>query len=111
MAAQDLNPLEFCALERQLVTGMAMRKKRNIKMADAQRLKLALLDQVAAAAPPSELFTPTLAEAVLKVSDGPSTGPAQAVASDLQMDWDLACISPGFVAWLRKTAATSSPNE
>ena len=88
-----LRPAEFCALERQLVAAMAMRKKRNVKMEAAQRLKLALLDQVAAAAPPPELFTPTLAEAVIAVTEGPGTGPAQAVASDLQMDWDLACTS------------------
>ena len=118
-AEQDarIAPAEFCALERELVTGMAMRKKRNVKMEAAQRLKLALLDQVAAAAPPPELFTPTLAEAVIAVTEGPGTGPAQAVASDLQMDWDLACTSPGFVDWLRRAAArqstpaAASPNE
>jgi hypothetical protein len=51
------------------------------------------------------LFTAALAEAVQAVSGGPATGPAQAVASDLQMDWTLACTSPGFVAWLRHAAA------
>jgi hypothetical protein len=104
VAAPDLSPLapaEFCALERELVTGMAMRKKRNVKMDSAQRLKLAILDHISAVNPPCELFTATLAEAVFAVSEGRGTGPAQAVASDLQMDWDLACTSPGFVAWLR----------
>ena len=80
---------------------MAMRKKRNVKMETAQRLKLALLDWIGAADPPPESFAATLAEAVIAVTDGPGTGPAQAVASDLQMDWELACTSPGFVAWLR----------
>jgi hypothetical protein len=104
MAAEDLTPLrpaEFCALERELVAGMAMRKKRNVKMEAAQQLKLALLDAVAAADPAPELFGAALAEAVLAVSQGLGTGPAQAVASDLQMDWALACTSPGFVSWLR----------
>jgi len=96
-----LAPAEFCALERELVTGMAMRKKRNVKMEAAQQLKIALLDHVAAINPPPELFTATLAEAIIAVSEGLGTGPAQAVASDLQMDWDLACSSSGFVAWLR----------
>ena len=78
-----------------------MRKKRNIKMDAAQQLKLQLLDVVEQADPEPDHFSGALAEAVLTVSGGPATGPAQAVASDLQMDWDLACASPGFVAWLR----------
>jgi hypothetical protein len=111
-----LAPAEFCALERELVTGMAMRKKRNVKMEAAQQLKLSLLEYLANANPPLEQFTPTLAEAVIAVSEGPGTGPAQAVASDLQMDWELACTSPGFVAWLRRAAhhtkpEAASPNE
>jgi hypothetical protein len=107
MAAPDLKPLrpaEFCALERGLVAGMAMRKKRNVKMEAAQQLKLALLEAVAAADPPPERFGAALAEAVVAVSQGLGTGPAQAVASDLQMDWDLACTSPGFVKWLRDSS-------
>jgi hypothetical protein len=112
MAATDLNPIrpaEFCALERQLVAGMAMRKKRNVKMEAAQQLKVALLDHVVAADPPPSLFSAALAEAVIAVSEGLGTGPAQAVASDLQMDWDLACTSPGFVTWLRDSAARAAP--
>jgi hypothetical protein len=81
---------------------MAMRKKRNVKMDQAQRLKLELLEQIELADPDPALFTATLGEAVLAVTEGLGTGPAQAVASDLQMDWDLACTSPGFVAWLRQ---------
>jgi hypothetical protein len=100
--AADLRPAEFCALERKLVGAMSMRKKRNIKMDAAQQLKLQLLDQVERADPEPELFGAALADAVITVSGGPGTGPAQAVASDLQMDWDLACASPGFVAWLRE---------
>jgi hypothetical protein len=100
-----LRPAEFCALERHLVAAMAMRKKRNIKMDSAQRLKLRLLESVEATDPDAVLFGAALAEAVVAISDGMSTGPAQAVASDLQMDWDLACTSPGFVAWLRSAAA------
>jgi hypothetical protein len=102
-----LTPAEFCALEKALVTGMAMRKKRHVEMGPVQSLKLQLLDYVAARAPQTEAFPGALAEAVVAVSGGVSTGPAQAVASDLQMDWDLACASPGFVAWLRRAA---SPN-
>jgi hypothetical protein len=86
---------------------MAMRKKRHVEMGPVQSLKVQLLDYVAERAPESDQFTATLAEAVLAVSQGLGTGPAQAVASDLQMDWDLACHSPGFIAWLRKAA---SPN-
>lgn len=117
MAAADLSPLrpvEFCALERQLVAGMVMRKKRNVKMEAAQQLKLALLEHVAAADPSPECFSAALAEAVIAVSEGLGTGPAQAVASDVQMDWELACTSPGFVTWLRQSAVKSagaSPNE
>jgi hypothetical protein len=107
VATQDLSPLspaDFCALERNLVAGMAMRKKRNLKMDAAQQLKLALLDYVLELDPPAEHFSAVLAEAVIAISEGLGTGPAQAVASDLQMDWDLACTSPGFVTWLRETA-------
>jgi hypothetical protein len=108
MAADELaslRPAEFCALERSLVGGMAMRKKRAVKMEPAQHLKLRLLDYLETADPEPARFTAALGEAVLAVSEGLSTGPAQAVASDLQMDWDMACSSPGFVAWLRETAA------
>ena len=100
-----LRPAEFCALERQLVADMAMRKKRNVKMALAQQLKVQLLEFVEAADPEPTRFTATLAEAVIAVSEGPSTGPAQAVASDIAMDWQMACTSQGFVQWLRETAA------
>jgi len=31
------------------------------------------------------------------------------VASDLEMDWHLACSSPGFVSWLRTAAASRRP--
>jgi hypothetical protein len=115
LAAENLaalRPAEFCALERQLVAGMAMRKKRNVKMELAQQLKLQLLEHVEADDPDPSLFTAALAEAVVVVSQGLGTGPAQAVASDLQMDWDLACTSPGFVAWLRGAASRreSHPN-
>jgi hypothetical protein len=99
-----LRPAEFCALERQLVAAMAMRKKRHVEMGPVQRLKLRLLEHVEAADPEPSAFAGALAEAVIAISDGPGTGPAQAVASDLQMDWDLACASPGFVAWLRQAA-------
>ncbi len=112
MAADSVAPLrpaEFCALERQLVAGMAMRKKRNVKMGPVQQLKLELLEHVETADPDPSLFSATLAEAVVAVSHGLGTGPAQAVASDLQMDWNLACASPGFVAWLRQAAARGTP--
>lgn len=108
MAADGLEPprpAEFCALERQLVAAMAMRKKRNVKMGPVQQLKLDLLEHVEAADPDPPGFAAALAEAVVAVSGGLGTGPAQAVASDLQMDWQLACASPGFVAWLRQAAA------
>jgi hypothetical protein len=100
-----LRPAEFCALERHLVAAMAMRKKRNIKMDVAQQLKLRLLEHVEQADPEPPYFSAALAEAVLTISEGLGTGPAQAVASDLQMDWDLASFSPGFVTWLRESAA------
>jgi hypothetical protein len=106
-----LRPAEFCALERQLVAAMAMRKKRNVKMDLAQQLKLRLLEYIEAVDPAPALFTAALGEAIVAVSEGLGTGPAQAVASDLQMDWELACTSPGFVIWLREAAskAASSP--
>ena len=87
---------------------MAMRKKRNVKMGPVQQLKLRLLEYVQAADPEPHRFTEVLAEAVVALSEGLGTGPAQAVASDLQMDWDLASVSPGFVEWLRGAAKTSS---
>jgi hypothetical protein len=102
---RPLRPAEFCALERHLVAAMAMRKKRNIKMDAAQQLKLRLLERVEKADPEPPLFGAALAEAVFLVTEGLGTGPAQAVASDLQMDWELACSSPGFVSWLREAAA------
>lgn len=114
MAAEEVGPLrpaEFCALERQLVAAMAMRKKRNVKMAPVQQLKVALLEYIETADPDPPLFSAALAEAVVAVTQGPGTGPAQAVASDLQMDWNLACASPGFVAWLRNAAARSTSDE
>jgi hypothetical protein len=91
-------------LERQLVAGMAMRKKRNVQMGPVQHIKIQLLEHVASADPDPNFFTAALGEAVLAVSDGLGTGPAQAVASDLQMDWDMACASQGFVSWLRQAA-------
>ena len=112
MAPEDvagLRPAEFCALERELVAGMAMRKKRNVKMGPVQQLKLRLLEQVQAADPEASRFSAILAEAVVVVSAGLGTGPAQAVASDLQMDWDLACASRGFVEWLRSQASAEKP--
>lgn len=115
MAADPLTPLrpaEFCALERALLASMAMRKKRHVQMEPVQALKLRLLEHVEAADPEPAGFQSALGEAVLAVSGGPGTGPAQAVASDLLMDWQLACTSPGFVAWLRQAATrrASSPN-
>jgi hypothetical protein len=89
---------------------MAMRKKRNVKMEAAQQLKLALLEHVEVADPEPARFGAALAEAVIAVTEGLGTGPAQAVASDLQMDWELACHSEGFVTWLRAAAARASPN-
>jgi hypothetical protein len=87
-----------------LVAGMAMRKKRNVPMGPVQHIKVQLLDHVASADPEPNSFTAALGEAILAVSEGLGTGPAQAVASDLQMDWDLACSSQGFVNWLRQAA-------
>ena len=112
-AVDPLLPAEFCALERQLVQAMTMRKKRNVQMGPVQKLKVQLLDHVESLDPDPRHFSGALAEAVIAVSGGPGTGPAQAVASDLQMDWDLASSSPGFVAWLRAAAAgkaAHSPN-
>jgi hypothetical protein len=100
-----LRPAEFCALQRQLIAGMAMRKKRHVEIGPVQQLKIQLLERVQAADPEPGEFTATLAEAIISVSGGPGTGPAQAVASDLEMDWHLACSSPGFVTWLRAAAA------
>jgi hypothetical protein len=103
-----LRPAEFCALERLLVAGMAMRKKRRVQMGPVQMLKLQLLERVEEVDPEAAQFTAALAEAVIAVSGGPGTGPAQAVASDLQMDWDMACASPGFRKWLRQAASSRS---
>jgi hypothetical protein len=86
---------------------MTMRKKRNVQMGPVQQLKLRLLEHVEAADPAPALFNATLAEAVIAVSGGPGTGPAQAIASDLQMDWNMACSSPAFVEWLRGAAAAT----
>jgi hypothetical protein len=111
MAADDvasIRPAEFCALERQLVAGMAMRKKRHVEIGPVQQLKIQLLEHVQAADPDQANFTAALAEAIFAVSGGLGTGPAQAVASDLEMDWHMACHSPGFVTWLRTTAARTS---
>ena len=99
-----IRPAEFCALQRQLVAGMAMRKKRHVEIGPVQQLKVQLLERVQAADPEPDEFIATLAEAIIAVSGGPGTGPAQAVASDLEMDWHLACSSPGFVTWLRAAA-------
>ena len=104
-----LRPAEFCALQRQLVAGMAMRKKRHVEIGPVQQLKVQLLEYVEATDPEPSDFTATLAEAIIAVSQGLGTGPAQAVASDLEMDWHLACSSPGFVIWLRSTAARHRP--
>jgi hypothetical protein len=110
-AASDvLSAREFCALQRQLAERMAMRKKRNVQMAPMQAIKVALCESVEAADPSRDRFTAALAEAVLHVSPDLGTGPAQAVASDLQMDWQLACSSAGFVAWLRHAAAAANAN-
>ncbi|MBV9542958.1 MAG: hypothetical protein JOY61_01115 [Chloroflexi bacterium] len=100
-----LRPAEFCALERELIASMAMRKKRNVQMAPMQELKLRLLERVQAEDPESSAFSAALARAIVDVSPDGATGPAQAVASDLEMDWQLACTSPGFVTWLRKAAS------
>jgi hypothetical protein len=103
--ARAMRPREFCNLERELVRRMTMRKKRQVAMGPVQLLKLRLLDEVHAADPEPDAFAAAVSRAVVIVSDGGATGPAQAVASDLEMDWQLACTSPGFVAWLRTAAA------
>lgn len=108
IAVEPLSAAEFCVLQRQLVERMAMRKKRNIRMAPIQTLKLRLLDLVEMANPPRSAFAGVLLEAVHEVSEGGATGPAQAVASDLQMDWELACASPAFAVWLRRAAAEAA---
>jgi hypothetical protein len=115
MATHDVTPVrpaEFCALERQLIASMAMRKKRNVQMAPVQDLKLRLLERVESEDPEPSTFSAALARAVVDLSPDGATGPAQAVASDLDMDWQLACHSPGFVSWLREAAmrGVSSPN-
>ena len=102
---EPLRPAEFCALQRQLIASMTMRKKRNVQMGPVQELKLQLLEHVEAADPEPSGFTAALGEAVIAVSHGLGTGPAQAVASDLHMDWEMACSSPGFVSWLRRAGA------
>jgi hypothetical protein len=112
MATDDglasLGPAEFCRLERQLVARMAMRKKRNVEMAPMQELKVRLLEAVEAVDPEPAAFGAALASAVVELSPDGATGPAQAVASDLQMDWQLARTSPGFVAWLRQAATSQA---
>ena len=107
MDADRLRPAEFCALERQLIASMAMRKKRNVQMAPMQQLKVQLLEYVESADPAIDGFTAALAEAVQAIG-GQASGPAQAVASDLHMDWQMACANPGFVAWLRAAASPKS---
>ena len=108
MDADRLRPAEFCALQRLLVEKMAMRKKRNVKMGPVQVIKVKLLDTVEAADPEIDGFTAALAQAVVDVSAGLGTGPAQAVASDLLMDWEMAVSNPGFVTWLRSAATRNS---
>lgn len=106
-----MGPREFVRLQRQFIQGMAMRKKRNIEIAPIQEVKVRLLDYLEAMqpAPASEGFEGALAEAVLAVSGGGATGPAQAVASDLQMDWQMAQRTQGFRTWLRGAAAPDRP--
>lgn len=99
-----LEPREFCALQRELVNGMTMRKKRKIAMGPVQELKVRLLDRLEALGPPPERFAESVARVVHESDDGQATGPAQAVASDLLMDWQMACASPRYVAWLREAA-------
>ena len=106
-----VRPREFCALERQLISTMAMRKKRNVAMRPIQDLKVRLLDYLEADDPEPEAFRAAMAQAVQEVSGGVATGPAQAVASDLLMDWDMACSSEAFVEWLRRTASTADATE
>ncbi|HEV7665769.1 MAG TPA: hypothetical protein VGQ62_19725 [Chloroflexota bacterium] len=86
---------------------MTMRKKRAVAMGPVQELKLQLLEHVESADPEPAQFTAALAEAVIAITGGPGTGPAQAVASDLHMDWDMACASPGFVRWLRQVGGAA----
>jgi len=97
-------PAEFCRLQRELVQHMAMRKKRRLAMGPTQELKLRLLAEVEAADPSEDEFGAVLARAIVTVSVDGATGPAQAVASDLAMDWELARSSGGFVEWLRTAA-------
>jgi hypothetical protein len=106
-----MRPSEFCRLERELVRRMTMRKKRQLAMGPVQELKLRLLDAVDAADPEPEAFAVAVARAVVTVSEGGATGPAQAVASDLEMDWQLARSNPGFVEWLRAAAAGDDADE
>ena len=106
--ANIVRPREFCQLERELVQRMTMRKKRQVAMGPVQALKLRLLDEVDAADPEPDAFNAAVARAVVVVSDGGATGPAQAVASDLEMDWQLARSSAGFVAWLRAEGGVHS---
>jgi len=103
-----MRPREFCQLERELVRRMTMRKKRQLGMGPVQELKLRLLEELDAADPEPEHFANAVAHAVVTVSGGGATGPAQAVASDLEMDWQLACSSAGFVEWLRATAGNQT---
>ena len=90
---------------------MSMRKKRQLAMGPVQELKLRLLEELDAADPAPEAFAVAVARAVVTVSNGDATGPAQAVASDLEMDWQLARSSPGFVHWLRAAAAGDDSDE
>jgi len=106
-----MRPREFCRLERELVRHMTMRKKRQLAMGPVQELKLRLLEAIDAEDPEPDAFAAALARAVVTVSEGGATGPAQAVASDLEMDWQLACSSPGFVGWLRAEAAGDISDE
>jgi hypothetical protein len=106
-----MRPREFCRLERELVRRMTMRKKRQLAMGPVQQLKLRLLEELDAADPEPEEFASAVARAVVTVSDGGATGPAQAVASDLEMDWQLTCSSAGFVEWLRAAAAGNTSGE
>jgi hypothetical protein len=97
-------PAEFCRLERELVEQMTMRKKRRLAMGPTQALKLRLLAALEATDPTPDEFSAALAEAIVTISVDGATGPAQAVASDLAMDWELARSSDGFVQWLRTSA-------
>ncbi len=99
-----MEPREFCALQRELVNGLSMRKKRKIAMGPVQEIKVQLLDRLEALAPPPARFAEAVARVVYETAEGQATGPAQAVASDLLMDWQMACASSRYVAWLRETA-------